>query len=892
MTRTSTDGDLLPVVLGGSGPDAVVERQEQWLVVRPGNAGVASPRQGWKLHVSAHPSSARTVLDRCLPVLRAHRVRFKVAASVGVVAQLNIGIGGPSQIGKFITVYPDGDAIAVRVAADLDAATRGLPGPAVPSDRRLGPGSLVHYRFGSFDGPLLQLPDGTVASALTTPDGELVPDERHPYFSPPDWAADPFRTTGGADPVTAASAATEHTRYRVVTLLAESGRGSVLLGVDVAGRRRCVLKTAHRGGHVDDEAAAALRREATVLQRLGPTTGAPAFYDLLELDDEVVLVMEDVPGRTLAEHVADAALTGRLLDAATVATIGGQLATMLAAVHHAGLVYRDLKSSNVVLGPDGQPRLLDFELAAPPGTGPRGVGTRGYLSPQQLAGQPSAYVDDVYGLGAVLYLLATGADPCRAPDPRNLLTRPIRLINPAVPPALADTIAACLCPDPGRRPADMAAVARQLTAIHAAPPDSVPAATPVARPVPDLAHRRERCAAYARRLGDTLCDEAVSAPGGHLTWTSTAPGSLPIPYRQINNGTPGVVLALTELWRAFGVPRHRATVDQACSWLATSAPLPGALIAGLHAGEAGVGAALLRAGQVLRDDRWVNEARRTERRLRDYPYEMPDLYHGTAGRLRFVVLLWRHIGDPAVLDHARACADALLAQATAPRPDELCWTIGAGHGGFSGLTEPGYAHGAAGIADTLLDLYEATGNRALADAAVSASTWVRRQAVTTLPDGSGLDWGHGAGFSGLWCYGAAGVGRLFLRLAALGLGQQPLAVAGAAGRTVAHAGRHAGTSQCHGLAGSIEYLLDLHQATGDPGWLSEAWELGALLLAFAVESDGQLRWLSDDGDERGNNAYMVGFAGVATTLLRLWDLESFPYELSLAGFRSHAVTDA
>src|SRR4030095_5472072 len=111
--------------------------------------------QGWKLHVSAQPASAHTVLARCLPVLRHRHCSFKVAASAAVVSQLNAGIGGQSQIGKFITVYPATDVEAVQIAFDLDVATRGLAGPAIPSDRRLCGGSLVHYRFGSFGGKLL-----------------------------------------------------------------------------------------------------------------------------------------------------------------------------------------------------------------------------------------------------------------------------------------------------------------------------------------------------------------------------------------------------------------------------------------------------------------------------------------------------------------------------------------------------------------------------------------------------------------------------------------------------------------------------------------------------------------------------------------------------------------
>ena len=727
--RSTTAEHFLSLLIAECAPDTAVTQQEQWIVVRPPGAADTSRSQGWKLHVSAHPANAHTVLASCLPVLRRRRCHFKVASSAAVVAELNAGIGGPSQIGKFLTVYPATDVEAVQIGSDLDSATRGLSGPAIPSDRRFSRGSLVHYRFGSFGGTLLQLPDGTVVPALTTPGGQVEPDERHAYFQPPAWAINPFPTAEAPEAPPSALAATKQTRYCVVKLLADSGRGSVLLGVDLIAHRRCVFKTAHRGGGSHEgEAAVKLRKEAAVLRQLGLETGRPAFYDLLELDEELVLVMEDIAGRVLADQLAEAVLRGRLPPAKAIVRVGRQLALMVACIHQAGLVYRDLKSSNVVICRDGTPRLLDFELAAAPGTGPRGVGTRGYMSPQQWAGEPSTRADDIYGLGALLFFLATGSEPCRAPDPRNLLTRPLRLLNPSVPAGLSDTVTHCLDPDPARRPATMALVAEELARL-----EHMPAIRASRRLDVDPAERpRQRCGDLARRLGDTLCDDALVVPGGHATWISTAPGSLRIPYRQINNGVPGAILALTELWRAFGVERHRDTLVRSCAWLADSAPLPGARIAGLYAGEAGVGAALLRAGQVLGEEKWIANARTCEERLREYPSETPDLFHGTAGRLRFVMMLWEHTGDAAVLDHAVRCADQLIDSALAPSVHELCWSIPSGQGGFSGMTEPSYAHGASGIADALLDLYEATRQPALLDVAMRAARWVERQAVTTL----------------------------------------------------------------------------------------------------------------------------------------------------------------
>src|SRR5262249_11392732 len=162
------------------------------------NQRVPLPPQGWKLHVTSDVASAGQVLSGVLPVLLDGNVTFKVIGAPAVLARLNGGQHGLSQIGKFITVYPVDDRQAVDLAAALDAATRSpdLHGPAIPSDRPLRPGSLVHYRYGGFRDQFLHRPSGTRVPAIKAPDGQLVPDRRLPRYHRPAWAADPFEAAG------------------------------------------------------------------------------------------------------------------------------------------------------------------------------------------------------------------------------------------------------------------------------------------------------------------------------------------------------------------------------------------------------------------------------------------------------------------------------------------------------------------------------------------------------------------------------------------------------------------------------------------------------------------------------------------------------------------------
>ncbi|HEY7035495.1 MAG TPA: class IV lanthionine synthetase LanL [Thermomicrobiales bacterium] len=876
--------------VGGWSVAADPDQPEQWLRVQHPSAHV--PEQGWKLHVSATLLSAEETLRRTLPVLLAEPLAFKVAATPGALNALNNGTGALSQIGKFITVYPRDDDQAVRLGVALDEATRGLPGPAIPSDRALRAGSVVHYRYGGFGGLTVQRRNGEIVPALRTPNGELVPDVRRAVYQSPEWAVDPFLAANVADERTAPPPLIGG-RYLLMAPLHRSARGSVYLAVDLDQPRRCVLKQATANSLIDrtgHDARDRLHHEAAVLRRLAPDPRFPASYGLIEQGDDVYLAMEDVAGETLEGHILRLARRGCTLPAARVVAWGRELAAMLGTIHDAGLVYRDLKSTNVIATPEGRLRLVDFELSAERGGAiAPGTGTRGYLSPQQDAGAPPAVTDDVYGLGALLVYMATGAEPSQAPRPFALLDRPLRLVNPAISPALASVVARCLDPDPPARFPDMAAVDAALAAVEPYASVVAPAYGGESVASPETEHEaRRRSRDLARRLGDTLCTVAEPAPVGRgLTWVSRHPLTAGMRARDLNTGAAGTLLALAEIVADLDIATHREVLRAGVDWLA-DAPRPGAEpLPGLYVGEAGVGAALLRAGQVLREPAPIESAVARGRSIATMPFESPDLFDGTAGRLRFHLLLWDETSESEHLAHALTAGEALCASAEDAGDGGVCWTIPSGFGGLSGLRYLGYAHGAAGIADALLDLFDATGDERFLEPARGAGRWLARQAISALDDGSGLNWPSTEGDESAvayWCHGAAGIGRFFLHAAALDLLPEADEIATRALRTVARGTRWVAPPPCHGLTGGIELLLDAYQASGDPAHLTEARSLARLLEAFALEQDGLLVWPAES-PVRITPDYMVGYAGVAATLLRLAAPDRRPHGLCRRGFR-------
>ena len=193
---------------------------------------------------------------------------------------------------------------------------------------------------------------------------------------------------------------------------------------------------------------------------------AVTVFDAGEDDGDLFIVMELVDGPSLAEYLAR---TGPLPVDETV-RLAGQVLSALAAAHAAGIVHRDVKPANILIGADGETKLADFGIAkrfddldaSVTATG-MVIGTPRYLAPEQALGSPVTPATDVYAMGIVLFEMLTGRLPFEAESPaaaaleRLSRTAPdVRTVRPDVPPALAAAIARALATEPDERPATAA----------------------------------------------------------------------------------------------------------------------------------------------------------------------------------------------------------------------------------------------------------------------------------------------------------------------------------------------------------------------------------------------------------------------------------------------------
>jgi serine/threonine-protein kinase len=251
--------------------------------------------------------------------------------------------------------------------------------------------------------------------------------------------------------------------YRILEKVGAGGMGVVYRARDEQLERDVALKVLP-SGTLDNEASRRnFRKEALALAKLNHPN-IETVYEFATQDGMDFLVMEFVPGKTLADKLLNGVLPEK-----EVVALGMQIAAALGEAHERGIVHRDLKPRNIAITAKGQAKVLDFGLAKllrPASVASTDtitdtqaiVGTLPYMSPEQLQGEAVDARSDIFTIGAVLYEMATN---CRAFGERL----PSRLVDtilhetPVTPRALNRRISAgleriilkCLDKDPEQR---------------------------------------------------------------------------------------------------------------------------------------------------------------------------------------------------------------------------------------------------------------------------------------------------------------------------------------------------------------------------------------------------------------------------------------------------------
>ena len=274
--------------------------------------------------------------------------------------------------------------------------------------------------------------------------------------------------------------------YRILEKLGSGGMGEVYRARDAQLGREVALKVLPAQLLADDSARKLLIREARTASALNHPNLC-TIHDVGETEGRSYIVMEYVKGRPLAEQIGEGGLP-----AEKVIRYGEQISDGLAHAHEHGVIHRDLKTSNIMITPEGRVKVLDFGLAkrhAIEGVTEQthsqnsnvvdgaGVGTMHYTAPEVFRGEATDARSDIWALGVVLYEMAAGQRPFHGNTAYELSSHILhdqpKELPASATPGLREVILKCLTKLPSERYQHAIEVRAALGALRSQTPSTV-----------------------------------------------------------------------------------------------------------------------------------------------------------------------------------------------------------------------------------------------------------------------------------------------------------------------------------------------------------------------------------------------------------------------------------
>lgn len=239
-------------------------------------------------------------------------------------------------------------------------------------------------------------------------------------------------------------------KYKILNKVGQGGMSIVYLAMNEKANKQWAIKEVRKDGVKDFELIKqGLIVETDMLKKLSHPS-LPSIVDVIEDDDTFLIVMDYIQGNPLSKTLEEYGAQSQ----ENVVEWAKQLCDVLGYLHSRKppIIYRDMKPANVMLKPDGSITLIDFgtarEYKSKNIADTTCLGTIGYAAPEQFGGMGQTDArTDIYCLGATLYHLVTGMNPCEPPYE----IRPIRQINPALSSSLEKIIIKCTQRDPNAR---------------------------------------------------------------------------------------------------------------------------------------------------------------------------------------------------------------------------------------------------------------------------------------------------------------------------------------------------------------------------------------------------------------------------------------------------------
>ncbi len=739
------DSDYLQCVRRLLPADWTIGRTAVWYQAVP--PGAVIPPQGWKIHVSATPANAAPILTTVTRLLMRENISFKFSADSSMLVLQNGKRWARGGAGKFITIYPRSEAECGKLLESLYRALVGYRGPYILSDRRYRDSGVVFYRYGGLQKMDRLDVTGRKIPIMHDAGGQIVDDQRNPYFQLPPTMRDPFSNEpDGPENALGDSPTLRDGRYTIESAITFSNTGGVYICTDNQSGEKVIVKEARpltncmRRG---PDAVWTLKKEHRLLMLLEDLQIAPRPIEMFQEWEHYYLVESLLDGMILRSFMAARLVPLRVRPTAEdvaqyvqrFCRVYARIAEIVGILHERNIVFTDLSHYNVmVAGEADDVRLIDFEGAYEQGVDiPTLIYTPGFAT-QEVVDQGIALAeDDLFALGS---LMITGFLPINA----------MMAIDPAAATRFLEHL--------GRDydlPRELVDLPRQLLSLSRA---ERPKGNVVAETLRGVAVRSDyQVRVYAAGVDPQACPEIVDGIVSHLLASvdysrhdrlfPADPAVFQTNPLSLGYGACGVAYALKVL--TGSVP------DEVFEWIRRHDLSEAAYPPGLYTGLSGIAWTLLELGLKESASRALQMAR--EHAL---VWESPDVFYGAAGYGMTELRFFLDDGDRAHIEHAAKAAEFLLR--TKDEDESGAWWKAQDSISCS------FAHGASGIGYFLLALHCAGGDERWLDLARRAMDFVAAKAVD-VSEGA-MSWRAQEGkptYTPYWRWGSGGVGMALLR---------------------------------------------------------------------------------------------------------------------------------
>ena len=372
--------------------DFEIIKGEHWTNIF--NPNQRLPKQGWKIHISTQLKTAKKTLNIVSELMFKEKISFKYVKNMHELILKNSKYGDRSSSGKFITIYPSSVEQFINLLIKLENKLFQLPnGPYILNDKRWYK-SNVYFRYGGFM-PRTFYYKGKILDAIEDPNGNLIEDQRKPFYMLPDFIEEPEQIKKMNLDIEKEYQKTYLDDYNIEEALHFSNGGGVYLAEhDTWGK--VVLKEGrpHAATGFDDiDAFERVENEGKILKELQQAIYPVEIYDSFVAWEHKFIVEEYIEGNSLSIWIVNnypfySKEKNESYMKSSINILNG-LIESIEEIHKLGVGFGDLQPANIIVTSEESIRLIDFETAGSIEDPISSVMTPGFIGSPEMNKQQS-----------------------------------------------------------------------------------------------------------------------------------------------------------------------------------------------------------------------------------------------------------------------------------------------------------------------------------------------------------------------------------------------------------------------------------------------------------------------------------------------------------------------